>query len=81
MHRSTICDNLMPSTVTDRSSTTAMPRWNGQHCNSPEHRGTLRHHGAVLTGPSPDDFAEVPSVLLRERMRSQVPDFMGELAT
>ena len=51
------------------------------HCNSPEHRWTLRHHGVVLTGPSPDDFAQVPSGLLRERMRSEVPVFMAELAT
>jgi hypothetical protein len=51
------------------------------HCNSLEHRWTLRHHGVVLTGPSPDDFAEVPSSLLRERMRSQIPGFMAELAT
>ena len=51
------------------------------HCNSLEHRWTLRHHGVVLTGPSPHDFAEVPSSLLREQMRSQVPGFMAELAT
>lgn len=51
------------------------------HCNSPEHRWTLRHYGVVLAGPSSDGFAEVPSSLLRERMRSQVPGFMAELAT
>lgn len=51
------------------------------HCNSPEHRWTLRHHGVVLTGPPPADFADVPAELLRDKMRSQIPGFMTDLAT
>lgn len=51
------------------------------HCNSPEHRWTLRHHGVVLVGPPREMVADVPPGLLRERMRAQVPGFMTELAT
>ncbi len=51
------------------------------HCNSPEHRWTLRHHGVVLTGPPVEDLADVPPGLLRDRMRRQIPGFMTELAT
>ncbi len=51
------------------------------HCNSPEHRWTLRHHGVVLTGPRREHFADVPPGLLRDRMRGQIPGFMTELAT
>ena len=51
------------------------------HCNSPEHRWTLRHHGVVLTGPPVGDFADVRADLLRDRMRGKIPGFMTELAT
>ena len=51
------------------------------HCNSPEHRWILRHHGVVLTGPPREDFADVPPGLLRNRMRAQIPGFMAELST
>ncbi len=50
------------------------------HCNSPEHRWILRHHGVVLTGPPRVQFAEVPSGLLIDRMRGQIPGFMTDLA-
>ena len=51
------------------------------HCNSPEHRWTLRHYGVVLTGPPREDFADVPAKLLRDKMRAEIPRFMTELAT
>jgi hypothetical protein len=51
------------------------------HCNSPEHRWTLRHSGVVLTGPPREDFADVPAGLLRDKMRGEIPRFMTELAT
>ncbi len=51
------------------------------HCNSPEHRWTLRHHGLVLTGPPRDEFADVPPAVLRDKMRSEIPVFMAELAS
>lgn len=51
------------------------------HCNSLEHRWTLRHHGVVLAGPRPEQFAEIPSELLRDKMRRQIPTFLADLAT
>ena len=51
------------------------------HCNGPEHRWTVLHHGVMLTGPPPDDFAEVPSDFPTRAVRSQVPGFMAERPT
>ena len=51
------------------------------HCNSLEHRWTLRHHGVVLTGPPREDFADVPAALLQAKMRAEIPGFLTELAT
>lgn len=51
------------------------------HCNSLEHRWILRHHGVVLAGPAPAEFADIPADLLRDKMRRDIPSFMSDLAT
>ena len=51
------------------------------HCNTLEHRWTLRHHGVALTGPPRDQFADVPAALLQGKMRAEIPRFLTELAT
>lgn len=52
------------------------------HCNSLEHRWSLRHCGAVLVGPPPETFVEeLPKGALAEKMRRDIPEFMDALRT
>jgi hypothetical protein len=52
------------------------------HCNSLEHRWTLRERGIILAGPSPDVIVEkVDPEAIREKMRQLLPTFLAELAT
>ncbi len=52
------------------------------HCNTLEHRWTLRHRGVVLTGPSPATLVDpLPPGALREEMRRQIPSVLGSLRT
>ena len=52
------------------------------HCNTLEHRWTLRHHGVALTGPPPAVVVdELPPGALREEMRGQIPGLMDGLRT
>ena len=52
------------------------------HCNTHEHRWTLRHHGVALTGPPPGDVVdELASGALRQEMHGQIPGLMDGLRT
>jgi Domain of unknown function (DUF4111)/Nucleotidyltransferase domain len=51
------------------------------HCNSLEHRWTLRERGIILAGPSPKGLVEkVDPEAIREKMRQLVQTFLPELA-
>ena len=50
------------------------------HCNTHEHRWTLRNRGVVLTGPPPDTLVEaLPPGALAEQMRQEIPTLMERL--
>lgn len=52
------------------------------HCNTLEHRWTLRHHGVALAGPPSSEVVdELPPGALREEMRAQIPGLMDGLGT
>ena len=52
------------------------------HCNSLEHRWTLRERGIILAGPSPEGLVEkVDPNAIREKMRQLIQTFLPELAT
>ena len=47
------------------------------HCNTLEHRWTLRHHGVALSGPPTSAVVqELPPGALREELRRQVPGLL-----
>jgi hypothetical protein len=51
------------------------------HCNSLEHRWTLRERGIILTGPRPKGLVEkVDPEAIREKMRRLAQTFLPELA-
>ncbi len=50
------------------------------HCNTHEHRWTLRNRGVVLAGPPPETLVDpLPSGALAEQMRSEIPTLMERL--
>lgn len=50
------------------------------HCNSLEHRWSLRECGVVIEGPGPESFvAEVPPEVIRKKMQAAVQNFMPNL--
>ncbi len=50
------------------------------HCNSLEHRWTLRHRGVALAGPPPATIVDdLPAGALCEHMRGQIPGLMDDL--
>jgi hypothetical protein len=50
------------------------------HCNSLEHRWTLRDCGVILAGPDPEELVdEVDPETVRERMRELVQSFLPDL--
>jgi predicted nucleotidyltransferase len=52
------------------------------HCNTHEHRWTLRHCGVALAGPPPAEIVdELPEGVLRDAMRENIPGLMEALAT
>jgi Domain of unknown function (DUF4111)/Nucleotidyltransferase domain len=52
------------------------------HCNTLEHRCTLRHRGVVLTGPPAASVVDdLPPGVVREQMRTQIPGLMDGLRT
>ncbi len=52
------------------------------HCNSLEHRWTLRHRGVALSGPpSVTVVDDLPAGALSEDMRRQIPDLLAGLRT
>jgi hypothetical protein len=51
------------------------------HCNSLEHRWTLRERGIILAGPCPKGLVEkVDPEAIREKMRPLIQTFLPELA-
>ena len=52
------------------------------HCNSLEHRWSLRETGITLAGPDPRDLVDkVDPEAIRQKMRDLVPVFLPDLAT
>jgi hypothetical protein len=52
------------------------------HCNTLEHRWTLRHRGVGLTGPAPASLVdELPPGALRAHMRRRIPGLLDALHT
>jgi hypothetical protein len=52
------------------------------HCNSLEHRWTLRERGIILAGPDPKELVDkVDPEAIREKMRQLVQTFLLDLAT
>jgi Domain of unknown function (DUF4111) len=52
------------------------------HCNSLEHRWTLRERGIILAGPDPKEVLDrVDPEAIREKMRQLVQTFLLDLAT
>lgn len=52
------------------------------HCNSLEHRWSLRHCGVVLVGPPPETLVEeLPKGALGEKMRRDISEFMDAVRT
>jgi hypothetical protein len=52
------------------------------HCNTLEHRWTLRHRGVVLTGPPAASVVDdLPPGVVREQMRTEIPGLMDGLRT
>jgi predicted nucleotidyltransferase len=52
------------------------------HCNTEDVRWTLRERGVSLAGPDPRQFvAEVPTDVLRRRMRPLIASFLPDLFT
>lgn len=52
------------------------------HCNTLEHRWTLRHRGVALAGPPPQAVVDdLPPGALREDMRQQIPGLLDGLRT
>jgi hypothetical protein len=52
------------------------------HCNSLEHRWSLRETGIILAGPDPRDLVDkVHPEAIRQKMRDLVPVFLPDLAT
>ena len=50
------------------------------HCNTHEHRWTLRNRGVVLAGPPPETLVDpLPAGALADRMRSEIPTLMDRL--
>jgi hypothetical protein len=52
------------------------------HCNTHEHRWTLRHRGVALTGPPADTLVDpLPPGALSGQMRREIPTLMERLRT
>ncbi|TWD83853.1 uncharacterized protein DUF4111 [Kribbella amoyensis] len=52
------------------------------HCNTEVVRWTFREYGVTLAGPDPQSLVDVvPADALRERMRSDIPRLLDDLAT
>lgn len=52
------------------------------HCNTLEHRWSLRECGVVLVGPDPKKFtAEISPVIIKKQMCAAIKDFLPQLET